>query len=110
MLGEAFERTLQALKATKGGDEGWPHTPAALEHVWFDFHSECKGEGGWANLDKLMARVDAAVEEHGFLTVNKNGKVTQRQRGVVRTNCMDCLDRTNVVSGAWMYLYVHLNA
>ena len=28
-----------------------------------------------------------------------SGKVTSTQSGVVRTNCIDCLDRTNVVQG-----------
>jgi hypothetical protein len=27
------------------------------------------------------------------------GQVTSSQSGVVRTNCIDCLDRTNVVQG-----------
>lgn len=36
--------------------------------------------------------------QHGmFLKVN--GAVSQRQGGVIRTNCIDCLDRTNVVQG-----------
>lgn len=38
------------------------------------------------------------VAAHGqFLCVN--GSVKSRQSGVVRTNCIDCLDRTNVVQG-----------
>ncbi len=28
-----------------------------------------------------------------------NGNVTHKQQSVFRTNCMDCLDRTNVVQG-----------
>ncbi len=27
------------------------------------------------------------------------GQVVSRQSGVIRTNCIDCLDRTNVVQG-----------
>lgn len=29
----------------------------------------------------------------------ENGKITKRQSGVIRTNCVDCLDRTNVFQG-----------
>jgi hypothetical protein len=28
--------------------------------------------------------------------VNAEGKILEKQKGVVRTNCIDCLDRTNV--------------
>jgi hypothetical protein len=76
----------------------WPHCAEALEHVWFDFHQECKGPGGWANLDKLLAEVDDAVHQHGYLRIDAAGRLQSVQTGVVRTNCMDCLDRTNVVS------------
>jgi hypothetical protein len=76
----------------------WPYCAEALEHVWFDFHQECKGPGGWANLDKLLVEVDDAVHQHGYLRIDAAGTVQSVQTGVVRTNCMDCLDRTNVVS------------
>ena len=32
-----------------------------------------------------------------FLMSNNDGTILKLQRGVMRTNCMDCLDRTNVV-------------
>jgi hypothetical protein len=34
---------------------------------------------------------------HGFFSLSADGKVRSRQRGVMRTNCVDNLDRTNVV-------------
>lgn len=101
-LGDAMDSALAALRS----DAEWPYPPNAIEHVWFDFHKECKDEGGWSNLDKLLKEVDAATEEHGYFhatgaaTDQRNrlvGHVLRRQKGVVRTNCMDCLDRTNVV-------------
>lgn len=33
----------------------------------------------------------------GFFHQEGRGRVRHSQRGVMRTNCMDCLDRTNVV-------------
>ena len=45
--------------------------------------------------DTLGETLDAFGE-----TVGVGGIVRQRQSGVLRTNCMDCLDRTNVVQSA----------
>ena len=69
-----------------------------LQHVWFDFHSECRGEGGWANLDKLLHELDPTLTQQGVLHVAADGAIRSLQHGVIRTNCIDCLDRTNVVS------------
>ncbi|CAM9388053.1 unnamed protein product, partial [Sphacelaria rigidula] len=68
----------------------------SLRHVWFDFHHECRNMH-WENLDKLLAIVDKEFGEQGFYHVGPEGEVLGVQDGVVRTNCMDCLDRTNVV-------------
>lgn len=51
----------------------------------------------WENLDKLLVIVDREFGEQGFYHAGPDGKVLSLQDGVVRTNCMDCLDRTNVV-------------
>lgn len=37
-------------------------------------------------------------EQFSYYLQDADG-VRQRQRGVFRTNCIDCLDRTNVVQG-----------
>lgn len=46
-------------------------------------------------MDSLGERLDSFGE-----TVEVGGLFRQRQSGVLRTNCMDCLDRTNVVQSA----------
>jgi hypothetical protein len=64
----------------------------------------------WENLSKLLKIVEESLVGHGYFMANlevgldnlqglndQTVKVTQRQTGVMRTNCMDCLDRTNVV-------------
>lgn len=51
----------------------------------------------WENLDKLLAIVDREFGEQGFYHAGPGGETLSLQDGVVRTNCMDCLDRTNVV-------------
>lgn len=74
-----------------------------LHYVYFDFHNETKGlrwDRALVLLDRLMA---ALLEGQYFRGVGLPGDsqgrldVRNKQVNVVRTNCMDCLDRTNVV-------------
>lgn len=89
-LGEAFAKTV-AEASTKDS-----HILAAVRYVWFDFHRECRNMK-WGNLEKLIKQVDDDFLNHGYFCQNADGSVANKQSGVVRTNCMDNLDRTNVV-------------
>lgn len=70
-----------------------------LVYEWFDFHHETKQKGKWKNLAKLVVnpKVADAFKDMKFFCKAPNGVVTSWQRGTIRTNCMDNLDRTNVV-------------
>ena len=75
----------------------------SVEHIWYDFHAEVKG-GRWHKLATLLEDLQPSLIDHGFFQANVNPNQTdhyiqiqRRQSGAVRTNCMDCLDRTNVV-------------
>ena len=70
--------------------------PGTCRHVWFDFHHECRALA-WHNLSKLVTSVSADFALHGVFETNAAGRVVATQQGVFRTNCMDNLDRTNVV-------------
>jgi len=84
-LGNAYQEAVLGLKSPKP------------KMVWFDFHHETRG-GKWNNLSKLLDQVDTELESGGFFYVDtQQGKVLKTQNGVVRTNCVDNLDRTNVV-------------
>ncbi|CBX94696.1 hypothetical protein IAQ61_009378 [Plenodomus lingam] len=73
-----------------------------IHYVYFDFHSETKGLR-WDRAKLLMDQLEPHVLKHGyFRAVDMPGdsgqvEVRRHQTAVVRTNCMDCLDRTNVV-------------
>ena len=73
-----------------------------LHYVYFDFHNETKGLR-WDRAKLLMNQLEPHVLKHGyFCGVDMPGdtggvEVRRHQTAVVRTNCMDCLDRTNVV-------------
>ena len=68
------------------------------KYVAFDFHKECS-KMRWYRLSIL---VDAVAEDQnamGYFSVSprQDPLPTKTQEGVFRTNCIDCLDRTNVV-------------
>lgn len=73
-----------------------------LHYVYFDFHNETKGLR-WDRAKLLMDQLEPHVVKHGYFRgvdmPGSDGRVEVRrhQTAVVRTNCMDCLDRTNVV-------------
>ncbi|KAL4820536.1 SacI homology domain-containing protein [Aspergillus spinulosporus] len=81
-----------------------------LHYVYFDFHNETKGLR-WHRAELLMDRLINGLTQGGYFRGLENpgaagGQLEARalQSSVVRTNCMDCLDRTNVVQsmlGRW---------
>ena len=80
-----------------------------LHYVYFDFHNETKGLK-WHRAELLMDElIDGLRKGQYFRGVEMPGDTGQlemrtQQTAAVRTNCMDCLDRTNVVQtmlGRW---------
>lgn len=67
----------------------------SMPHIMFDYHQECKG-GNLQNLAKLKQSLQPIFERHSLFLL-KNQQVVSQQKGVIRTNCLDCLDRTNCV-------------
>lgn len=67
-----------------------------LKFLNFDFHGFCGGDRYQA-LKVMIQKCDQEVLNHGYFVENLLQKsVEQVQRGVIRTNCLDSLDRTNV--------------
>ncbi|KAK9480874.1 SacI homology domain-containing protein [Lipomyces japonicus] len=74
-----------------------------VRYVYFDFHHECRK----MRYDRVQGLIDRLVElgagQMGYYHAVRDQdsgdgtKVKRLQQGTVRTNCMDCLDRTNVV-------------
>ncbi|RAL16875.1 SacI domain protein [Aspergillus homomorphus CBS 101889] len=92
-LGEQYKKFARSLNESGGIDD----VPLKME--WFDFHNECRGMK-FENVGRLVDRLEATLSEFGD-TVVQNNNVLQRQTGIVRTNCMDCLDRTGVAQCAF---------
>ncbi|GAB5567988.1 phosphatidylinositide phosphatase SAC2 isoform X2 [Prionailurus iriomotensis] len=64
-----------------------------IRYVAFDFHKECKN----MRWDRLSILMDQVAEMQDELSMDSAGMVVASQEGVFRSNCMDCLDRTNVI-------------
>ncbi|XP_064200093.1 phosphatidylinositol-3-phosphatase SAC1-B-like isoform X2 [Anguilla rostrata] len=67
-----------------------------VRYIAFDFHKECS-RMRWDRLQILVDAVSAMQDEFGYFMVDPEGKVLMQQDGTFRSNCMDCLDRTNVI-------------
>ncbi|KAI8890412.1 DNase I-like protein [Backusella circina FSU 941] len=68
-----------------------------VDMVHFDLHTECRG-GNYDNLTLLMQDIRGVLDKYGyFLMDTDENQIVCPQKGAFRTNCMDCLDRTNLV-------------
>ncbi|KAM7363819.1 phosphatidylinositide phosphatase spermathreecae isoform 2-T2 [Cochliomyia hominivorax] len=67
-------------------------------YVTFDFHDYCRG----MRFENVSALVEALAPEAGAMGFHWRDQrgVICNQKSVFRVNCMDCLDRTNVVQTA----------
>ena len=68
-----------------------------IKYIHFDFHKEC-GNMGFHKVAGLLKQIKSDVDAFGYY-MNDSGERQEFQKGNVRTNCIDCLDRTNVVQG-----------
>ncbi|XP_031280142.1 phosphoinositide phosphatase SAC6-like isoform X2 [Pistacia vera] len=66
-----------------------------VRYLHFDFHQVC-GHVHFERLSILYEKIEDFLEKNGYLLLNEKGEKMKEQLGVVRTNCIDCLDRTNV--------------
>ncbi|PWW76141.1 DNase I-like protein [Tuber magnatum] len=86
-----------------------------LKATEYDFHAETKGPSGYEAASMISRIVKHSADAFGFFlmessscesnhrTRRRGQKETEfvmlQQEGVFRTNCLDCLDRTNLVQG-----------
>lgn len=88
-----------AYKATV--DKYLEMVPKSLTYISFDFHRHCRG--------RRLLLVEQHLQENGlsgnmikgmrYFWFDSHGLVCE-QRGIFRINCIDCLDRTNIVQRA----------
>ncbi|KAM9365096.1 phosphatidylinositide phosphatase SAC2 [Pholidichthys leucotaenia] len=69
-----------------------------LTYVSFDFHEHCRGMK-FENVQILTDAISDVITDMKWAWVDQAGVIC-KQEGIFRVNCMDCLDRTNVVQAA----------
>jgi hypothetical protein len=69
--------------------------PQVAHFEAFDFHDKCKAS--YDNVHELITKLAPELTKVSFFHRNQQGAVVSNQTGIVRTNCLDCLDRTNLV-------------
>lgn len=92
IVGDEYKKNLDRLNEAGGINGG------AVGFEWFDFHAMCRGMK-FENVSYLIDTLAKTLDRFGD-TVELDGKQLNCQRGILRTNCMDCLDRTNVTQSA----------
>ncbi|KAI0032266.1 SacI homology domain-containing protein [Vararia minispora EC-137] len=73
--------------------------PPDVKYCQYDFHVETKGMK-YEKIQNLIADLERTFESQGYFWVSDQ-RILCRQNGVYRVNCIDCLDRTNVVQSAF---------
>ncbi|XP_018363173.1 PREDICTED: phosphatidylinositide phosphatase SAC2 isoform X2 [Trachymyrmex cornetzi] len=69
-----------------------------ITYTIFDFHEYCRGMH-FENVSILVNALATMLANMGYCWRDKQGTICV-QKGVFRVNCIDCLDRTNVVQTA----------
>ncbi|EES06956.1 hypothetical protein BDA96_04G188600 [Sorghum bicolor] len=104
-LQKKYGAVLAADLVNTGGGEGRlreryaksiePILSEDIRYVHFDFHRVC-GHIHFERLSQLYDQIKDYLQKHKYFLVNDKGEKIEEQTGTVRTNCIDCLDRTNV--------------
>lgn len=94
------------------------HADIKWKHL--DFHAHVSGEEQVFDqeLDKLARHVAEVAGDFGHLDAtgqldrSSGGGLRRLQKGIIRTNCFDCLDRTNILQQqvVWQWLAAYLSA
>lgn len=92
IVGDRFQHNAARFNDESADDKGVPFE-------WFDFHQACRGMK-FENVSLLVDTLAESLDTMGQSVVI-NGSLASEQKGVFRTNCMDCLDRTNVCQSSF---------
>ena len=113
-LTQRYRYHLQHSPLNKKGQDAGGSDSRLLEESHFDFHAETKGPGGYEAASMIRRLIqhqadgfvyymsERAEEFRSAFPSEKTGSqersvVVLQQEGVFRTNCLDCLDRTNLI-------------
>jgi hypothetical protein len=112
-LAQRFRYHMECSPLRHDRDSGTSSEHHLLRVTEFDLHAETRGPAGYENLNLIRHKIEDSAdgfayflsgnisETHRFPDSTKNESrqlaVILLQEGIFRTNCLDCLDRTNLV-------------
>ena len=87
-----------------------------FRYYYFDMQNQCPRDD-YSKIDYLMQCVETPINVFQFYSEDLSShEILKQQKGTTRTNCLDCLDRTNVIQTriSWLVLqkmlyYLNLN-
>lgn len=100
-------------------------TDNRLSESQFDFHAETKGPGGYEAASLVRRLIQRRAATFAYFSCEDSGANGEKafspamllqQDGIFRTNCLDCLDRTNLIQtiisqmALELFLTQHANA
>lgn len=104
-LAEQHGKEGEITEAYRSAAEKLIKKGAPIKYQPFDFHKECAGMK-FENISKLIDMLKDTLAEmdcfwRAWGAIDKPGEVLSLQKGILRVNCMDCLDRTGVCQSAF---------
>lgn len=91
---------------------------ALLRSTEYDFHTETKA-GGYDEAKQIRRFVSQSADSFDYFCMEDDSQHTEKQptdapqvirqqQGVFRTNCLDCLDRTNLIQGIFSRMAIEM--
>ena len=105
-LSSMYHKGIQHCHLSQPGADG-SSDHALLRETHYDFHAETKGPAGYEAAREIRRYIEDSTDGFAYFLAQEAGDgpdggdgrmvVVLQQEGVFRTNCLDCLDRTNLI-------------
>lgn len=112
-LTSLYRHGIHHCPLSRPGD-GQSRDHSLLRSTEFDFHAETKGPQGYESANQIRRYIEDSADGFAYYLAqesndpaDRNGRSTSprsrryvvvlQQEGIFRTNCLDCLDRTNLI-------------
>ncbi|ATY62048.1 endonuclease Exonuclease phosphatase [Cordyceps militaris] len=108
-LSNAYKTGIKHCPLSRARPGGGTDDHAMLRQTHYDFHAETKGPGGYEAARDIRRYIEHSIDGFAYFLAEEaeddkrlRSKDTRmivvlQQEGVFRTNCLDCLDRTNLI-------------
>jgi synaptojanin len=111
-LNRLYQYAIQNCPLSQVG-KGQSADQTLLRQTHYDFHAEVRGPAGYENAREIRQRIEHSADGFAYYLAEESEDygglerqpadghsrmiVVLQQEGVFRTNCLDCLDRTNFI-------------